>query len=267
MFFAHITDLHIDIPEKESKLYPNSQRLRQVIGYLNHVSFKPRFVLIGGDVANDKGTIAEYQAAKSALAEFQLPFYLMPGNHDDRDNMKTMFPDHGYMFSPDGFIHYVIEQPEMDVIALDTVIPGKLHGALCEKRLAWLKGALKAKKDKPVLIAMHHPPFKVGIEKIDDLRCVEGVDELAQLLQSHGKVQGILCGHVHRRVDLMWHGIPAICGASIAPALELRLMPGQPLATWPEPPAAQIMHFDKDQGLIIHSLPFVEGQRIWEGQV
>ena len=45
----------------------------------------------------DFGTAEEYQTLRKALRHLQLPFLLMPGNHDDRQQLRAAFPEHHYL--------------------------------------------------------------------------------------------------------------------------------------------------------------------------
>lgn len=267
MLFAQITDLHIAAEAKDAVDFSNPQRLRQAISYLNRIPFRPHFVLVTGDVA-DKQTFGEdYARARRHLDELKMPYYLMVGNHDDRDAMRAAFPEHAYLKTDNGFINYVIEQPSVDVIALDTLIPGRHPGELCDVRLEWLRATLAGRREKPVLIAMHHPPFLTMIESMDRLRCIKGVPELAEIFRQNPNIQGLICGHVHRNIDTMWEGRPALVGGSIAPAVELRLDGNENVSIWPEPPSVNLISFKPETGLLAHQLPYVPGARLWDGRV
>ena len=58
-------------------------------------------------------------------------------------------------------------------ICLDTNEPGKPWGKYCEKRGAWLKRALDEAGNRPVIIFMHHPPFKMRLRRMDDISLLE----------------------------------------------------------------------------------------------
>jgi 3',5'-cyclic AMP phosphodiesterase CpdA len=69
---------------------------------------KPDAVILTGDLT-DFGGAREYAHLAELLACLEMPFYLMPGNHDDRENLRAAFPAHGYLGSM-GFIQYVITE-------------------------------------------------------------------------------------------------------------------------------------------------------------
>ncbi|MDC0604905.1 metallophosphoesterase, partial [Amylibacter sp.] len=47
-------------------------------------------ILVSGDISDD-GSPASYQRFKSIMASIGLPTYVIPGNHDNRENMREAF--------------------------------------------------------------------------------------------------------------------------------------------------------------------------------
>ena len=117
----------------------------------------------------------------------------------------------------------------LHLIALDTVVPRQSHGALGPAQLAWLAGQLGQCRDEPVLLFMHHPPLPTGIEAMDACSLLEGGDELAALVRAHGRVQGILCGHLHRPVQMQFGGASLHVAPSVSHQIALDLRPGAAL--------------------------------------
>src|SRR5256885_7912122 len=63
--------------------------------------------------------------------------YLLPGNHDDRDALRTAFPEHTWLRS-EGFIQYAVDIGALRLIALDTVVPDhseEIGRASCRERV------------------------------------------------------------------------------------------------------------------------------------
>jgi 3',5'-cyclic AMP phosphodiesterase CpdA len=59
-----------------------------------------------------------------------MPVYLIPGNHDRRENMRLVFGGDSYLPMNGEFLHYTVEDLPMRLIGLDTVVPGKGHGEM-----------------------------------------------------------------------------------------------------------------------------------------
>ena len=57
---------------------------------------RPDLVVATGDLV-DAGSAAEYGHLRRLLAPLDLPLFLLPGNHDSRDELARAFPDHAYL--------------------------------------------------------------------------------------------------------------------------------------------------------------------------
>jgi 3',5'-cyclic-AMP phosphodiesterase len=87
-------------------------------------------------------------------------------------------------------------------VLLDTHEPGRADGTLCRRRLNWLDAELRADQATPLFLFLHHPPFRVGLQRMDRIR-------LLDTLRPHlPRVRHLFIGHLHRTVAGSWHGIP-----------------------------------------------------------
>ena len=93
-----------------------------------------------------------------------------------------------------------VETYPLRLLALDTVVPMKSHGELCEARLGWLAARLAEQPDRPTLVLMHHPPFQTGIEHMDAIGLLAGGPELERIVARYPRVERVLCGHLHRTI-------------------------------------------------------------------
>ena len=118
-------------------------------------------ILATGDLTAH-GDDSEYDALAALLNSVDIPMYIMPGNHDDRDGMRKAFPGHTYLPKGD-YLHYVIDEFPLRIIALDTLAPGLVDGTMCPARCDWLTARLAEAPSRPTVIAMHHPPADIGI--------------------------------------------------------------------------------------------------------
>src|SRR5688500_6288942 len=112
-----------------------------------------------------------------------MPVYLIPGNHDSREQMRASFPDHRYLAQSPQFIQYAIEDYPVRLLALDTVIPKKSGGELCEERLDWLEAKLREAPDRPTLVMMHHAPFATGLSYMDGIGLLRGGERLGRIME------------------------------------------------------------------------------------
>ncbi len=251
MLIAQLSDPHIRMPgQKAYRVVETDQYLPPAIAALNALAPRPDCVLITGDLT-DFGRPTEYAHLRDMLRELSLPYYLLPGNHDDRQAMREAFPDHAYLQDGGDFLQYAIDGHALRILALDTLVPRQSQGELCERRLQWLDAQLAAQPGRPTVIAMHHPPFTTGIEHMDAIGLLAGADTLQQIVARHGNVERIVCGHVHRTIFRRFGGTIASCCPSTAHQIALDLREQGPSAFRMEPPGYQL-HSWQDGALVTH---------------
>lgn len=151
-------------------------------------------LLLSGD-ASDDGSAESYARVRAALAPLGLPLYVIPGNHDLRAPMRAAFADDGYL-PQDGPLNWAQKIGEITLIGLDTLVEGQGAGRLDAGTLDFLDGALKEAGDRPVLLALHHPPFASGIAFMDRIG-LDGIAPFARILAAHGGEIRVVCGHIH----------------------------------------------------------------------
>jgi 3',5'-cyclic AMP phosphodiesterase CpdA len=224
--------------------------LERAVAHVNGLIPRADLVLLTGDLVDD-GTPESYANLRRILDRLQAPYAVLPGNHDDRENLRAAFPDLPDLPRDGGFLHYTIEDRPLRVVALDTIVPGEVGGALCRERLDWLEQRLGEAPDRPTLIAMHHPPFASGIEEMDAINCANSA-ALGALLERHAQVVRIVCGHIHRPITFGWAGTVVTTAPSTAHQVALDLRPGAPVTWVAEPPACQLHYWLPESGLVTH---------------
>jgi 3',5'-cyclic AMP phosphodiesterase CpdA len=233
--------------------------LRQAVRSVQRLQPAPSAVIVTGDLV-DRGSAAEYHHLREILAPLTCPVWLMPGNHDATPELRLAFPEHHYlqpMTGRDELSPFVLYAQALDgwrVVALDTVVQGASHGALCAARLRWLDELLAQSPDVPTVIAMHHPPFRTGIEHMDEMGLREGADELEAVIRRHRQVQRVICGHLHRSIVRGFAGTVAMTVPSTAHQITMDLRKGGPAAYLMEPPGFGV-HLLIDGQVVSHSAP------------
>jgi len=252
--FVQLTDTHIREPGRLAYgRLDTTPYLARAVRAVKTLPQTPTAVIISGDLT-DFGRAAEYASFRELIAPLDMPVYLLPGNHDERGALREAFPDHTYLGS-EGFIQYAVDVGPVRLIVLDTSEPGQSSGRLCEARLAWLAQALADSAGKPVVIAMHHPPFRTLIGHMDKIGLVQGTDELEALVRQYDNIERIICGHIHRPIEVRFGGTIAMTGPSIAHQVTLDL-DDNAASTWVlEPPAFRIHAWDAVcQRVVTHTL-------------
>lgn len=255
MRLAQITDLHIWSAEAGHGEGPaNADGLRRCVAAINALTPAPDLVLATGDLINE-GTEGEYAHLKALLAPLRAPVKLMVGNHDARAPLRAVFGDHDYL-GTDGFVQFALDVGPVRLLCLDTLADGKIGGCQCPARLAWLEARLQDVPGRPTLIALHHPPARLGIPVFDGFG-FDGLDGFAEIVARHSHVIGIIAGHVHRPIQARVGGAPLVIAPSPADGYGLVEVPGEPMVRENTLTGFALHSFTAERGLASHyvSLP------------
>lgn len=253
--FVQLTDLHIRQPGRLAYgKVDTSSYLRTTVESVQALRQRPEAVIVTGDLT-DFGRIEEYEFLRDLLAPLDMPIYLLPGNHDDRNNLRRVFADHAYL-GTDGPVQYRVQVGPLQVLTLDTSEPGHSDGILSDERLQWLERELAAVVGQPVVVAMHHPPFRTLIGHMDKIGLSEGAPQLEALLRRHPNVERVICGHLHRAIDVRFGGTLASTCPGPAHQVTLNLDPEASSDWMLEPPAFRVFGWDdQNQRLVTHLAP------------
>jgi 3',5'-cyclic-AMP phosphodiesterase len=213
----------------------------------------PDAVLVSGDLA-DTAAEEEYRIVRELLAPLPMPVHVLGGNHDDRDALREWFPGAG---SPGAIgtpppagaeYRYAIELGGVRLVVCDSTVPGRPEGRL---DLEWLEAQLDA---PAVVVAMHHPPFALGMPALDEIALgAEDTAALTGLLERSPQVLRVICGHTHRAAFTTLGG----CGVFTCPGVHLtaRLEIGAPDYTMAAEPPAFALHVMLDGSVTTHVQP------------
>ena len=255
---AQISDLHIKPPGLLAYgRVDTAAALERCVEALNAFSPRPDLVVISGDLA-DTPLQEEYEHVKALLEPLQIPFVAIPGNHDSRALMRDALPGPGA--PSDGALNALRRVGELDIVLIDSTVPGAAHGELDTATLKWLDEALATSSTRPALLFLHHPPFVCGIGYMDKIM-LRNAGALANVLRRHRRALLVASGHVHRAAQTTFAGaIATICPAgSQACALDLE-------GRWPEvfmvePPAFHLHTWFPGAGfghVVTHLVPIGE---------
>ena len=252
MIIAQISDTHIALDTDDA-----DQRIRDfesTIADLNKLDPAPDVIVHTGDIVHN-GRAEEYAQAVATHNKARAPVFVMVGNKDNRGNLLKAFSGCGYLGADTEFIDYAIEEFPIRLIMLDTLNPASNKGDFCAKRVARLKEMIDAETTKPIAVFMHHPPFEVpvGPEPLHyDSR--EVMDELANTLQSSGRIVAVFSGHVHRFA----HGTVGDIPASVVTAISTTLRKGEYASEADDRPLYHLHHFDPKGGFTTETRIVVE---------
>ena len=150
----------------------------------------PEFVIIVGDLIygydSDMDLIArEWDAFDEATARFEMPVYLLAGNHDVWDDPSEELYRQRY-----GPLWYSFDVKDCHFVVLDSedqTAPQKIAGA----QLGWLKEDLKHVNGKRIFVLLHQPLW--AEDAYPESRWSEDVHPLL----AAGEVDTVFAGHWH----------------------------------------------------------------------
>lgn len=252
MLIAQLSDCHIRPPGQIfADVVDTHAMLAAAVDAVLALRPRPDAVLLTGDLTND-GEPEAYARIGPELARLPMPVYAIPGNHDDRDAMRALAGavDLG---GANGFCQYAADLGDLRLVALDSLVPGAAHGALCAERLAWLEAELRHAGERPVLIMVHHPPAETGIDFMDKIG-LEPNAALEAIIRQHGaRIERIVCGHIHRPIFYRWQGVPVSVTPGVAHQVVLGL-DGRDPAFIMEPPGFHLHRWTTSGGLVTHQV-------------
>jgi 3',5'-cyclic-AMP phosphodiesterase len=226
VILAQISDPHIDGSDAAA------EALAAGVRAVHRLRPAPDAVLVSGDLANS-GAGDEYATVQELLAPLAMPVYLLPGNHDDPAALPAP---------------RVFDVADVRLVVCDSTIPGRDEGRL---DVEWLEAQLG---DGPTLVAMHHPPFDIGMPAMDGIS-IAGPDReaLAALLARSPQVLRVVCGHTHRAAFATIGG----CVATTCPGIHLtaKLEIGREGFELVREPPAFALHVSVGGGLVTHIQP------------
>jgi 3',5'-cyclic-AMP phosphodiesterase len=178
---AQLSDLHLSDDDPAPAL-----ALREAVAGLLTIPTPPDCVVLTGDLA-DHGRPSEYARLREELAPLPMPVYPLPGNHDDIGALLAAFPE---VPAP----NYVVPVAGVRLLCCNSTIPGENGGDLSDPD--WLDARLSEAPDMPAVVAMHHPPYPIGVGWIDAMGHADP-DRLASVVARHPQVVRVIAGHVH----------------------------------------------------------------------
>lgn len=159
MKFIWLSDLHY-VAEGLVQGHDPQLRLKLAVDFIVQQHSDAVACVITGDLV-DLANLKNYQSLHSHLQQLPMPVLPMTGNHDDRTLLRTVLPLPDQAMAD--FVQYGYDFGPVRLLCLDTLIPGEDAGFLCADRLQWVEQELENAGDRPVILAMHHPPFDLGL--------------------------------------------------------------------------------------------------------
>jgi len=250
MLIAQLSDAHI---RPAGHLYQgvvdSNQMFVEALDHLQGLDQRPDLALLTGDLV-DLGMPEEYLEARKLLSRLDIPYLIIPGNHDHRENLRTTFADHRYL-PAEGPLNYCVDDYPVRIVGLDSTVPNQHHGNIDSTAIQWLAHVLGRDTRKPTILMMHHPPFVTGIPYMDQYGCIES-GRLAAVVERFSNVELVLCGHVHRQMLRRWAGTVVCTCPSTTTEIALQLHPLAHPQSYVGPRGCMLHLFQEEHGFVSH---------------
>lgn len=196
-----ITDTHLFAGETDTLLGINTlHSYHAVLDAIVKQQLPADLIVATGDLAQDQSTRA-YQRFTDGIARLPAPCVWLPGNHDYQPSMAQELAAAG--ISPS---KQVLLGDQWQILLLDSQVQSVPHGELSDDQLIWLDNCLAQQPDRHTVVMLHHHPLASGCTWLDQ-HSLRNSHMLAEVLTRYQNIEGILCGHIHQDLDVMWNGI------------------------------------------------------------
>jgi Icc protein len=145
-------------------------------------------IVLTGDLVFRETYREVYGFLKQQLEAAQIPFRVIPGNHDDIPALCRIFE-----MAPraSGETYWAEERDGLTLMFLDSS-----GAAFSPDQLAWFEKLIK-KAAGEIIVFMHHPPCLMGVPYMDaNWSFTMSGEFLKQVKRSHKQVT-VFCGHYH----------------------------------------------------------------------
>jgi 3',5'-cyclic AMP phosphodiesterase CpdA len=193
---VQLTDTHLVGPGEYYFKVDTAAYLAEAIAFVNQLRPAPEYVVVTGDLVNG-GTPDQYVNFMHVMRSLDVPYFAIPGNHDDRAAFLAGLPPAVYGHAAGARVRYAIDEFAVRLIGLDANGGRSRFGAgLDDEQLDWLETTLAAASKRPTIIAVHQPPFRTGLHYFDVFG-YPGARRLRRIAASAPQVGRVISGHIH----------------------------------------------------------------------
>lgn len=190
-----LTDLHLFAsPDELLKGIPTRELLASVIAHIQQSGESIDHVVVTGDHTHDE-LPETYRVVRHFLAPWIDRLWQVPGNHDDRAALRSVFGDRTAGVGAER-INFRFVAGNWICLGLDTHVPGQVPGRIDAEQVTWIRQQMADDRLTAAVLFMHHPPVLVGSVWLDRIG-LEGKELVQELLLQEPRIRLVCCGHVH----------------------------------------------------------------------
>jgi serine/threonine-protein phosphatase CPPED1 len=222
-FIIQVTDPQFGMNDGDKGFAYETALYEKAVNAIN--SLKPDFVVITGDLVNNRGNreqVAEFKRISSQINK-EIPVWYLPGNHDIGQTPEQKDID---MFISDyGHDRFAFQHKGSTFLGLNSQLIKTDNPEAEEIQFNWLKGVLeKAPLTGHIIVFSHYPLFiKLAIEPetYSNIAYAKRKKYLSLLSEYHA--DAVFAGHLHNNSRGSWDDIEMITTSAV----------GKPLADAP----------------------------------
>lgn len=186
------TDTHL-LPEVGLTLYGEDTfiALHRAVNKAISLNPTPDVFVVTGDISED-GSIGSYLRFKSIFLNTDIPVFVTPGNHDDLNAMRIAFKESNVE------IGSYSDWEHWNGIFVSSQVPRESYGNIDTIAFQQLEASLERSKDRPIIVALHHPP----LSDCPSTGCkLQNENAFLRLLAKFKNVRLVLSGHLHQEIE------------------------------------------------------------------
>lgn len=218
---AQLTDLHI-APEDDPVFHMNTARLEACLDRISEMKRQPDLLLLTGDLT-EHGDDKSLEFLLDRVNQSGLNFRVALGNHDVLQN-NTQAIRQKYAL-PKDWTGSMSGNTKLRVLIADSCKMGRHGGFLDEEDLGGIRRLLDTDPETSTLLAIHHPPLKIGIDWMDTALDMAWTKKLEQIVKDNRQIIGIVCGHVHTSAHTSFGDVRLCLTPAVAARSNVELAP------------------------------------------
>ena len=146
---AQISDIHLNSDRKPLEGIDTWSHFDLVLK--DAVGAGSEYLIFSGDVCNDEEDTDASRLFREAVEQYNLPYAVIPGNHDSPETIRKVFPEQEYPADMGAF--YRLDLAGMPVLFLDTSAE-----VIDEAQYLWIAEQTE-NTGRAFTVFMHHPPL------------------------------------------------------------------------------------------------------------